>query len=254
MDTLLTAQSTPQQQARGLPTALPRVFMQWRNLLLAHWPIRAALLRALIPRELEIDTFDGSAWIGIVPFYLTIRYRGMPFSLSFPEVNVRTYVRHRDLSGVWFLSLDAHNRLAVATARNHFGLPYHFARMSMQSKTHNGQQRLCFASERKSKRNGRANLRLDYGPSGEAYPSRPGTLEYWLTERYRLFAVNRYGQIGIGEIDHAPWRLQPATADFEINSMLAPLGLSAPMAKPLLHFSRRIDAIAWAVEWATLHA
>ncbi len=101
------------------------VAMCWRNLLLAHWPVRAHVLRPLIPAPLEIETFDGWAWIGIVPFHLTIRYRFMPFGLSFPEVNVRTYVRCGNESGVWFLSLDADSRLAVAVARHQYALPYH---------------------------------------------------------------------------------------------------------------------------------
>ena len=249
MDALLPTQSAPHDQARLLPSDPPRVFMQWHNLLFAHWPIRAQLLRQLIPRELEIDTFDGAAWIGIVPFYLTIRYRGMPFSLSFPEVNVRTYVRRGDQAGVWFLSLDAHSRLAAAAARNRYSLPYHFARMSMQLEAHDRQEHFRFVSERNSKQNGRANLRLDYSATGEAYHSQPGMLEHWLTERYRLFTVNRRGQIGVGKINHAPWRLQPAAADIQINSLLAPLGLPIPTEQPLLHFSRRVDAVAWAVQW-----
>ena len=107
------------------------VAMCWRNLLLAHWPVRAHVLRPLIPAPLEIETFDGWAWIGIVPFHLTIRYRFMPFGLSFPEVNVRTYVRCGNESGVWFLSLDADSRLAVAVARHQYALPYHRAHQNV---------------------------------------------------------------------------------------------------------------------------
>ena len=106
--------------------------MRWQNLLFAHWPIEPEEIRPLLPPELEIDTFDGSAWIGIVPFHLTIRLNWMPFALEFPEVNVRTYTTHRGKSGVWFLSLDASSRLAVTTARLRYCLPYHTAKMELQ--------------------------------------------------------------------------------------------------------------------------
>ena len=129
----MDAQLTPAGNERALPSGPPTVYMSWQNLLFAHWPVKPEVLRPLIPVGLEIDTFDNWAWIGIVPFHLTIRYRGMPFALSFPEVNVRTYVKRGDQTGVWFLSLDAHSRLAVMAARNRYSLPYHFARMKMQT-------------------------------------------------------------------------------------------------------------------------
>jgi uncharacterized protein YqjF (DUF2071 family) len=218
-------------------------------LLFAHWPVDVAELRPLIPEGLDIDTFEGRAWLGIVPFYLTIRYRWMPLAISFPEVNVRTYVRRGEQTGVWFLSLDAHSRLAVAVARREYALPYHAARMTMRSEETPSGPRISFTSQRRAGRSAGATLEMAYCPIGEAVCPQPGTLEHWLTERYSLFARRPDGRIAFGEIDHHPWQLQPAEAGFAVNTMLAPLDIVTPADEPLLHFSRRIDAVAWKLRW-----
>src|SRR5688500_5474109 len=110
------------------------VFMRWHELLFMHWPVPAAALRPLIPAGLELDTFDGSAWLGVVPFRMSgIRRRllpPVPGTAAFPELNVRTYVTAGAKPGVWFFSLDAANRLAVRVARWTFHLPYYDATMS----------------------------------------------------------------------------------------------------------------------------
>lgn len=235
--------STEHERLR--PVGRWAVAMRWRNLLFAHWPVDAIELRPLIPEGLEIDTFEGQAWIGIVPFHLTIRYRWMPLALSFPEVNVRTYVRRGEQTGVWFLSLDAHSRLAVSVARRQYALPYHVARMKMRSEETANGPRISFTSQRRSESSVNASLDMEYRPIGEAFCPEPGTLEYWLTERYSLFAARPDGRVAFGEIDHCPWRLQPAKAAVSVNTMLAPLGISMPSESPLLHFSRSIDAVAW---------
>jgi uncharacterized protein YqjF (DUF2071 family) len=223
------------------------VAMHWRNLLFAHWPVAADALRPLIPPSLEIDTFEGQAWIGIVPFHLTIRYRWMPLALSFPEVNVRTYVRRGEQAGVWFLSLDAHSRCAVLVARRQYALPYHLAQMRMQSEDTPSGPRISFTSRRRSE-SSRASLQMHYCPAGESFEPQPGTLEHWLTERYSLFAARPDESLALGQIDHRPWRLQPAEADFAVNTMVTPLGITTPSGPPLLHFSPGIDAVAWPLQ------
>jgi len=235
---------------RTLPDGRWSVAMRWQNLLFAHWPIEIGALRPLIPEALAIDTFDGQAWIGIVPFRLTIRYRCMPWSLSFPEVNVRTYVKRGRQSGVWFLSLDAHSRLAVAVARRQYALPYHLALMRMRADGDNCQA-ISFKSHRRGVDCPDAALELQYRPLGKSLHPRPGTLEHWLTERYSLFAVGEGGRIAYGQIDHRPWRLRRAEAKFDINTMFRPLGIATPVDQPLLHFSRRIDAVAWRLRYAS---
>jgi hypothetical protein len=111
--------------------------MRWHDVLFAHWLVRPYTLRRLIPSRLELDTFNGWAWIGVVPFRMSgVRLRYMPergCSMAFPELNVRTYVKSPGRNGVWFFSLDATNRLAVLLARLWYGLPYYHARIDVQS-------------------------------------------------------------------------------------------------------------------------
>ena len=106
--------------------------MRWHDLLFLHWPVHPKLIRPLIPREIDLDTFDGQCWIGIVPFHMSgVRLRYVPISLAFAELNVRTYVKIQDHPGVWFFSLDASSWLAVRAARC-MNLPYYDAEMKVE--------------------------------------------------------------------------------------------------------------------------
>jgi uncharacterized protein len=217
----------------------------WHDLLFAHWPISPATMRVFLPGELELDTFDGTAWLGIVPFRMSgVRLRWTPplpgFS-AFPELNVRTYVRHGNKPGVWFFSLDAANPLAVAVARAWFHLPYFRARMSCRR---DGED-VIYASVRRHAGARKAELAGRYGPRGEAFEARPGTLEHWLTERYGLYALSRHGELRSAEIHHPPWSLQPADAAFERNTMTDAAGIALPACAPVLLFARRQEVVVW---------
>jgi len=218
----------------------------WHDLLFAHWPLAPATLRGKLPSELDLDTFHGTAWLGIVPFRMSgVRLRGtapFPGLSAFPEVNVRTYVRHGERPGVWFLSLDAASWLAVAVARAWFRLPYFRARMSCTR----DKEDVEYSSVRTHAGAPRAKLVGRYGPRGETFRARPGTLEHWLTERYCLYALSRRGEVLRAEIDHALWPLQPAEAVFEKNTMGGVHGIELPASPPLLHFARRQDVLVWA--------
>jgi uncharacterized protein YqjF (DUF2071 family) len=222
------------------------VAMCWHDLLFAHWPVAPQALRPLIPSALEIDTFDGTAWIGIVPFRMTcVRLRRAPSlcSLAFPELNVRTYVRAANKPGVWFLSLDAAHRLAVRIARAWYGLPYLDANIQVR---HDGTA-IDYESRRRGTKQGAARLRVRYQPSGDIFHAQPGTLEHWLIERYCLYAARTNLQVGYGDVHHCRWPLQQAEAEFETNTMFEPLGLARPDRPPILHFARRLDVVAWSV-------
>jgi len=227
-----------------LPNRPWSVQMVWHDLLFQHWPISENILRPLVPESLEIETFDGSAWIGVIPFCMTVRARGVPrlFTSRFPEINVRTYVRHKNRSGVWFFSLDAAHRTAVWGARRFFYLPYHFAKMS----TTTPRNHVLYYSRRKSASGVRFDCR--YRPTGEPYVPNQGTLDYWLTERYCLFSVDGNGRVFCGDIHHPPWMLQAAEAEVRTNTMMTPLGISSPSTEPVLYFSKRQDVVAWMLE------
>jgi uncharacterized protein YqjF (DUF2071 family) len=233
----------------------------WRDLLFAHWRIDVAQLRTLrplIPAAINIDTFQGEAWIGVVPFRMSgVRLRAtppIPMLSAFPELNVRTYVTHGGKPGVWFFSLDAANAIAVSVARAWFHLPYFNARMRCESR--NGE--IEYTSERTHRSAAKANLRARYRPTGKIFQAQPGTLEHFLTERYCLYAADEKGKVSRGDIQHPPWQLQPAQAEFHENTMIQsainmecggspPLLQSSPchLNNPLLHFSRRQDVVVW---------
>ncbi len=214
----------------------------WSNLLFAHWPIKPDVMRSFIPPGLTLDTFAGEAWVGIVPFLMSrVKARRVPFVPDFCELNVRTYVTYKDKPGVWFFSLDASNPLAVFGARQLFHLPYFNAQMSC---IHND-DRVEYASRRQHFGASAAEFAARYQPASPVFRSQPGTLEYWLTERYCLYSVDRHGQLYRGDIHHAPWPLQTAEAEIVLDTMAASHGLSLPDTPPLLHFARRLDVVAW---------
>ena len=216
----------------------------WRDLLFAHWPIPASALRDLVPPALEIQEFDGTSWIGLVPFRMAGVMRrplpDLPYFSAFPEINLRLYVEAEGKPGVWFLSLEAANMAAVIGARAIYNLPYYHAQMDFEE-VGDG---FDVASKR---RYDTRNLRLEctYQPAGEPYESEPGTLESWLTERYCLYAQQRNGSIQRVEVHHHPWPLQKAEAEIRLNTLHMPHGLNLEGAPPLLHFSRRIDVSIW---------
>jgi uncharacterized protein YqjF (DUF2071 family) len=217
----------------------------WHDLLFAHWPVDADLLRKIVPAVFPLDLFDGQAWLGIVPFSMTnVSPRGVP-SLprvsAFPELNVRTYVRVDDKPGVYFFSLDAGSGLAVQTARTLLNLPYYSATMAVTSRDGWVDYR-----SRRERDAPNAVLEASYRPIGAPFRALDGTLEHFLTARYCLYNLDRGGTPYRLEIHHPLWPLQTAEAAFSRNTMAAAAGISLPPTPPLLHFSKRQDMVAWA--------
>ncbi|MEO6595432.1 MAG: DUF2071 domain-containing protein [Planctomycetota bacterium] len=206
-----------------LPQRAWALTMDWEDLLFLHWPVAASLLQPHLPAGLEVDTFDGSAWLGVVPFRMArTRFRWLPpvpTTHSFPELNVRTYVRAKDRPGVWFFSLDAASRLAVAGARAGFGLPYFRARMRCERTA----DVVHYESERRDPRAPVASFRASWNSSRATAPAVPGTLEHFLVERYCLFAL-RAGRLMRGDVAHAPWQLAKADVQLETCDMTRLLG------------------------------
>ena len=218
--------------------------MEWNDLLFAHWPVSAETLAPHLPEGLEVDTFEGQAWIGLVPFQMAdVAPRfvpAMPWVSAFPEMNVRTYVTCKGKPGVWFFSLDATNPLAVRVARALFHLPYMDAQQSI---CWDG-DRYHYASHRTHRNEPPASFVGTYRPVGDIFHAQPDTLEYWLTARYCLYVANGKGRILRGEIDHPPWPLQQAEWTVETNTMLEPLGITCD-GEPHLLFSKNVRVKAW---------
>ena len=231
------------------PWPLPKgswiMAQSWHDLLFAHWPLPAGQLRPHVPSRLAIDTYQGQAWIGVVPFRMSgVRLRGtlaLPWLSAFPELNVRTYVVADGKPGVWFFSLDAANPLAVALARAWFHLPYFRARMSCEEQ----EGWIEYGSVRTRRGACGAELQGRYRPVGGKFSAKSGTLEHFLTERYCLYTGDGKGRVVRGEIHHAPWPLQPAEVEFTKNTMTDAAGFSLPLDKSLLHFAKRLDVLVW---------
>jgi uncharacterized protein len=225
--------------------AAPWVMTQtWHNLLFAHWPVGARQLREKVPRQFELDLFEGEAWVGVVPFQMTnVAPRGvpsLPWISAFLEVNVRTYVRVGDRPGVYFFSLDADSALAVRAARTLLNLPYYSASISVAEEEDSFQY-----ESRRGNGAPDAHLSVTYRAVAGPFHPLPGTLEYFLTERYCLYNLDRWRAPYRLEIHHPRWPLQTADARFTRNTMADAAGLKLAEREPLLHFSKRQDMVAW---------
>jgi len=245
--------SVPTIISPGRAWPIPRrpwsVRMIWHDLLFAHWPLLPEALQPLLPPGLKLDTLDGQAWLGIVPFRMTgIRHRWLPpvpGLSAFPELNVRTYVTANGKPGVWFFTLDATNRPAIAGARKLFHLQYRHARITC---TTSADGWIDYTSRRRERSFPPAEFVARYRPRESQQIIATDLLTNWLTARYCLYSADRQGQVWRGEIDHAPWQLAAAEAEIETNSLVTGLGLELPPTEPLLHFSRRLDAVAWTLD------
>ena len=219
-----------------LPTRAPAVNMTWSDIAFAHWRVPLDTMRNLVPAELEVDTHDGDAWVGLIPFRMQdCRFRGvppLPGLQNFLECNVRTYVRHRGIPGVWFFSLDAESRLGVIGGRVVWGLNYRLARFD---RTIEGDTFLYGLDRNKGDGAGR----LDWTPGDPLPPHSEGSLEYFLVERYHLYSLRR-GRLIRGRVDHPPWDLRRATAETIDTGLVQAAGLTV-QGEPVMHCSRGVQ-------------
>ncbi|MFN2493090.1 MAG: YqjF family protein [Pyrinomonadaceae bacterium] len=233
--------------ARHRPDGQPVMHQNWGKLLFMHWRINKELLRPHIPAELQIDTFGDSAWIAVTPFTMWDVRAFPPFIPPLPglssmhELNVRTYVHHDGVPGVWFFSLDTDNPAAVLAARTFFHLPYYTAEIELEEVGNQINYQLSRDDETS------AEFQASWTIGKKLPPSQPGTREFFLTERYILYTEND-GELYRARIHHQPWLLQKAelvefdTDIFEAN------GLPTPKSQPLLHYAEEVNVDIWLLE------
>jgi uncharacterized protein YqjF (DUF2071 family) len=245
-----TATETP-----GAPTADPRhrvsawcptpvrtatMVHRWNTLTFLHWRFEPALVQRLLPEGLEVDTFDGSAWVGLVPFAMEVSLPQLPpapWVSQFPETNVRTYVRAADgTTGIWFLSLDASRLGAVAVARTTYRLPYFWSDMDI---TRVGPV-MTYRCHRRGP--APAGMRSEVAVEiGEPFAlGALGDLDRWLTARWRLYSARRSG-MRYALADHAPWPLHQARLLHLDDELVTAAGLPRPDGEPLLHWSPGVE-------------
>jgi hypothetical protein len=239
----LSATSRPPGRAIG--------YQRWHDLLFVHWRVSPAAIAARLPASLSVDTFDGSAWIGVVAFHMTgIRpwwLPPIPILSSFAETNVRTYVHFQGRDpGVWFFSLDAASSLAVRGARWRWHLPYHRANMQVERRDRHMQ----YASERlwPGQPGIGGTLKAEFGDliggrHSDVTPgrARPGTLDHFLIERYSLYTQSKHGQLLRARVHHSPYPIRKAEVLLSEQTFLRPLGLDRDRPPDHVAFSEGVS-------------
>lgn len=230
---------------RARPPGVPLMRHNWGKLLFMHWPIAEELLRPLIPEGLEIDTFDGGAWIGMTPFTLwDVRLNftpPVPWLSDFHELNVRTYVHYDGVPGVWFFSLDTNSTTTVIGARALYHLPYFNAGIDLEEEGDTIYYDLERAGEPP------AEFSAEWTIGDDLHEAKPDTLEFFLIERYCLYSSDGE-DLYRSRIHHDPWPLQQAELLSCSSSMIESHGLPTPEGDPLLHYSEAVDVSIWPLE------
>lgn len=226
----------------------PSIMRQnWGKLLFMHWPVPERVLRPLVPERLAVDTFDGSAWLSVVPFTMWgIRPSftpPVPGLSAMHELNVRTYVHLNGVPGVWFLSLDVESLVATWAARSLYFLPYYHAGMSLRE----DRKRISFDSRRRQNGAPPAEFSAVYTHGDPLPASPPDSLNFFLTERYCLYSARR-GRLYRARIHHPAWPLRAASVSAFRSTMVEALGLPAPQGEPLLQYCEALKVDIWPIK------
>lgn len=211
----------------------------WLDLLFLHWRVPVAALRSCVPAPLEIETYDGSAWVSLVLFRLRVRPRWLPFLpgvSTLIEVNLRTYVSFRDRPGIWFLSVHADNVWAMRLAKLFTPMPYTQAPLRYRRLEGRFEFRVGPAT------GSDLALALTFIPDGEGTCAVAGTLDEWLLERYRLFVRGRRSVLMQAEVAHPPWLTQRVAIKLSTNQLRLPSGLDLCHDPESAHFSAGVRA------------
>lgn len=228
------------------PWPLPECEWTWRqswlDLSFIHYRVEANQIAAMLPPGLRLQEFDGTAWVGLVPFRMSGVMRrpfpDVPSFSSFPELNLRTYVECGGKPGVWFFSLDAACWPVVFGGRHVFGLPYHSARMSQWHED-------GWISFRSIRRKDGARFEASYRPLGDVFLAEPGSFEYWAAERYCLYSHSTRCGLRRVEVQHPPWPLQHAEVEIGFSDILGAACIEPLDEVPVCHFSKGVHVVSY---------
>lgn len=222
----------------------PSLTQEWRTVTFVHWRYEPEVVQAILPDGLTVDTFDGSAWVGLVPFRMVdVRPPWIPTLhpiTTFPETNIRTYVRGPRGQGVWFSSLEITRLFGVAVARLVFGVPYIWAGMSIEATA----GRVRYESSRRwpGPRGASSVVEVEIGHRLAGL----GDLERFLTSRWATYTRLPGGRIGRVPVEHEPWKLHTADIIELSENLTTAAGLPASIGAPIAHFSPGVTArIGW---------
>lgn len=211
----------------------------WLDVICLHFPVPADSLRPLLPSQLELDTYENEAWISLVQFRLKLRPAGLPFVQGFSslvELNVRTYVRHRGASGIYFLRMFADNSLAICAARWLTPLDYRAGTLGQQCSADSWLGHCESTAEA-------FRLRFQVRPVAAPKQASSGSLEAWLWERYRLFVGTKSGRLLSAQVEHEAWRIVPLVGEVVCQARLGDDALSSALSRPrLMHYSPGVAA------------
>ena len=240
------------QRPRPLPTGRWAMSQRWNDILFAHWRVPAAAIAPFLPEGLQPDTFQGSAWVGVVPTWMDrFSFRGIasvPGASSFPELHFRTYVHdHTNLPGIFNLTVDIGSLLATAVVRIAYRMPCNWAEMRLNQRT---EREFSFYSRRRFVSNPvifSARYR-GLGPSRRLAEISSGSVEYFFTERYCMFTRNHAGQVVRANLHTVTSPLEDAEAEIDRNDLAGALGIEVGGQDPVLHYSRRLAVYIWPAE------
>lgn len=226
----------PRNFAPDCPSPVKFAVMKqkWMSLAYLHWDYDPEVVQALLPPGLEVDTYNGRAWVGLIPFSMEdISFSGtpaIPWLGSFPEVNVRTYVIRDGIPGVWFFSLDVNRLLPAVAARVTYRLPYCFGRAS---NTSDGYVLKTDVHRRWPRGTATTSIRVSIGEVIDE----PTEFDHFLSARWGLYSTWWGGGLMYAPVDHPRWQLHHAKADYVDDSLIVAAGLPAPTGEPHCLFS-----------------
>jgi uncharacterized protein YqjF (DUF2071 family) len=203
----------------------------WLTISFLHWRHDAAVIQAMLPAGLQVDTFDGSAWVSMTPFLMADQRPPLLPTAgrlgTFPETNLRTYVcGPNGREGIWFFSLEAASAAMVFGARTFAGVPYHRGTLSIDERD----GLFTYAGVR---RGGSPSYRLVVRPGA---PVEASEHDVWLTARWRAYS-RHVGRLIETPITHAPWPLRAATVVELDQTLTSAAGLPGAVGDPLVHYS-----------------
>ena len=239
-------------QTTHRPDPLPQLpwimYQCWQNLLFISWPVPIERLRPLVPTRMELDTYNGQAWLTQVPMQMVkLHLRDLPplaGASTFPEINLRTYVRVKNQLGVFFFSIDSATHLGAWTARHLFHLPYLYAQMKLYRR---GDSFYVQSHRPASEETPAADFVANYRPVGQLAATKPGSLEHFLFERYLLFCQSPMGILFRGDSHHPPWALQPVEVKIKTNTVPQAAGFELPTTALQYHYSPGTQSLMWPI-------